>query len=87
VEEAVTKMVDQRRAGVVVVDDTGRLIGIFTEPDALARVLRGRRDPGETRLGDVMTPDPEALAAQDRICYAINRDVRRRLPDGAPRRR
>jgi len=26
-----------------------------------------------TRIGDVMTPDPEALSPDDRICFAINR--------------
>ncbi len=51
----------------------GRLIGIFTERDVLTRVVRRRLDPERTRLADVMTPDPESLAPQDRICYAVNR--------------
>src|SRR6185369_198040 len=58
VAEAVSRMVEHRRAAVVVVDGAGRLIGIVTERDLLTRV---------------MTPDPEALAPDDRICYAINR--------------
>jgi CBS domain-containing protein len=66
-------MVDRRRAAVVVVDAAGRLTGIFTERDVLTRVMRGRRDPARTRLGEVMTPDPEALGPDDRICYAVNR--------------
>jgi CBS domain-containing protein len=73
VEDAITKMVDNRRAAVVVVGTSGRLIGIFTERDFLTRVIRQRLEPGRTRLGDVMTPDPEALAPDDRICYAVNR--------------
>jgi CBS domain-containing protein len=73
VDEAVRQMADKRRAAVVVVDDAGRLIGIFTERDVLTRVVRRRLDPERTRLADVMTPDPESLAPQDRICYAINR--------------
>ena len=73
VDEAVTKMADNRRAAVVIVDDAGRLIGIFTERDVLTRVVRRQLDPQRTRLADVMTLDPEALAPQDRICYAINR--------------
>jgi CBS domain-containing protein len=73
VEAAVTRMVDDRRAAVVVVDDAGRLIGIFTERDVLTRVVRPGRDPRRTALSEVMTPEPEALAPQDRVCYAVNR--------------
>jgi len=73
VEEAITKMVDNRRAAAVVVDPDGRLIGIFTERDFLTRVVREGRVPRQTRLGEVMTADPEALAPQDRICHAVNR--------------
>ncbi len=73
VEEAIAKMVDNRRSAVVIVDAAGRLIGIFTERDVLTRVLRQGRDPGRTMLGDVMTPDPEVLAPEDRICHAVNR--------------
>ncbi len=73
VADAVTRMVDNRRAGVVIVDARGRLIGIFTERDLLTRVVRQGLDLARTRLADVMTADPEALAPDDRICFAINR--------------
>ena len=39
VAEAVARMVDNRRAAVVIVDTTGRLTGIFTERDLLTRVV------------------------------------------------
>ena len=73
VADAVTRMVDSRRAGVVIVDANGRLIGIFTERDLLTRVVRQGRDLERTRLAEVMTAEPEALAPDDRICFAINR--------------
>ena len=73
VAEAVTRMVDGHRAGVVIVDPGGRLVGIFTERDPLTRVVRQGRDPARTRLAEVMTADPEALTPGDRICFAINR--------------
>jgi CBS domain-containing protein len=57
----------------VIVDSAGRLVGIFTERDLLTRVVSQGRDLGRTRLGEVMTADPEALAPTDRICFAINR--------------
>jgi CBS domain-containing protein len=73
VAEAVARMGDSHRAGVVIVDSAGRLVGIFTERDLLTRVVSQGRDLGRTRLGEVMTADPEALAPTDRICFAINR--------------
>ncbi|HET9923649.1 MAG TPA: CBS domain-containing protein [Methylomirabilota bacterium] len=73
VADAVTRMVDNRRAGVVIVDANGRLVGIFTERDLLTRVVRQGRDLARTRLTEVMTADPEALVPDDRICFAINR--------------
>ena len=44
--------------GAVLVVKEGRLVGIFTERDAVHRVLAAGRDPGTTRLADVLTPDP-----------------------------
>jgi CBS domain-containing protein len=73
VAEAVAKMVDNRRAAVVIVDAEGHLTGIFTERDVLTRVMCQRRDPEQTKLAEVMTPDPETLTPEDRICYAVNR--------------
>jgi len=73
VQEAIARMVAQHRSGVVIVDGAGRLTGVFTERDVLIRVLGQGRDPASTRLAEVMTPDPEALGADDRIGYAINR--------------
>lgn len=73
VREAIEKMVTNRRAGVLIVDQAGRLSGIFTERDVLTRVVGQGREPERTRLREVMTTDPEALSPDDRICYAINR--------------
>jgi len=73
VQDAIMKMVGNRRAAVVIVDEAGRLTGIFTERDVLTRIVGEGREPAKTRLGDVMTREPEALTPGDRICYAINR--------------
>lgn len=72
VAEAIARMLERRQAGVLIVDDAGRLAGIFTERDVLTRVAGVGRDPARTPLRDVMTPNPEALTAGDRIAYAIH---------------
>jgi CBS domain-containing protein len=72
VQEAIERMLVRRQAGVLVVDGQGRLAGIFTERDVLTRVAGQGREPGRTRLGEVMTRDPEALGPGDRVAYAVH---------------
>jgi CBS domain-containing protein len=71
VREAVQAMLGRRQAGVLVVDANGRLAGIFTERDVLTRVVGAELDPRRTALGQVMTPNPEALTTEDRVAYAV----------------
>jgi CBS domain-containing protein len=72
VAEAIARMLERRQAGVLIVDDSGRLTGIFTERDVLTRVAGVARDATRTALRDVMTPRPEALSATGRIAYAVH---------------
>jgi CBS domain-containing protein len=71
VHDAVQAMLARRQAGVLVVDAEGRLVGIFTERDVLTRVVGRELDPRGTALRAVMTPNPEALTAEDRVAYAV----------------
>ena len=72
VAEAIARMLERRQAGVLIVDDAGRLTGIFTERDVLTRVAGAARDATRTALQEVMTPNPEALSVTDRIAYAVH---------------
>lgn len=72
VQEAVDRMLARRQAGVLVVDAGRRLTGIFTERDVLTRVVGKDRDVRHTPLSAVMTPDPDALAVNDRIALAVH---------------
>jgi CBS domain-containing protein len=72
VAEAIARMLERRQAGVLIVDAAGRLAGIFTERDVLTRVAGAGRDATRTMLHDVMTRNPEALSAGDRIAYAVH---------------
>ena len=72
VSDAIERMLARRQAGVLVVDAEGRLAGIFTERDVLTRVAGRGRDARQTPLGEVMTAQPDALTAGDRIAYAVH---------------
>lgn len=61
--EAVRLMSD-RHIGAVLVVEEGRLKGIFSERDALARVMAASRDPTGTTLSEVMTAGPRTAIPQ-----------------------
>lgn len=49
------RIMNDRHIGAVVVTQTERIVGIFTERDVLRRVVAQQLDPAQTRVGDVMT--------------------------------
>lgn len=60
-----------RNVGAVMVVDHERLIGIFTERDAVVRVIARGRDARTTRLGDVMTTAPLTVDPDKSFGYAL----------------
>jgi CBS domain-containing protein len=60
VTEVAVRMKAEAKGAVMVVEGS-RLIGIFTERDALYRVVAARRDPATTPVGAVMTRDPQTI--------------------------
>ena len=57
--------------GALLVVDGSHLIGIFTERDALLRVIAARRDPTVTTLADVMTPHPQTMLPDEPFIKAL----------------
>jgi CBS domain-containing protein len=51
------RLMNQHKVGSLLVTETGRLVGIFTERDVLQRVVAERRDPVATSIRDVMTSE------------------------------
>ena len=74
---SITTVVDAARImkraniGALLVVDHARLIGIFTERDALFRLLAEGRDPHATRLADVMTPRPQTIHPDEPFLRAL----------------
>jgi CBS domain-containing protein len=56
VMEAVRTMLGARVGAAAVVDD-GKLCGVFTERDVMARVVLEKRNPETTKVSEVMTPN------------------------------
>lgn len=55
VHDAAQIMNDQHIGSLVVVGHEGGLVGIVTERDFLRRVIAENRDPGSTRVSEIMT--------------------------------
>ena len=64
--EGARRMNERRIGSLVVTDDAGRIVGIFTERDVLKRVVGEGRPPESTRIGDVMTREVMACAPTTR---------------------
>jgi len=71
VTKAALKMREKNVGAVMVVED-GRLIGIFTERDAVFRVIAARRSPCETTIGEVMTRDPLTASPEETFGHALH---------------
>lgn len=72
VAEAIDLMRRERIGAVLVTDDLGALVGIFTERDVLTRFAGPDGQPATIPLAQAMTPDPETLRLDDGIAFALN---------------
>ena len=65
------KLMCRRQVGAVMVVEDGRLVGIFTERDAVYRVIAKRLDPHVVTLAEVMTRAPETVSPEDPFGRAL----------------
>ena len=68
--EAASLMSDHRIGAVLVVEE-GDLTGIFTERDALCRVMAANQHPGKTPLSNVMTENPQTVRPKMKAVEAL----------------
>lgn len=66
-------LMGQAHVGALPVVDQDRLVGIFTERDALCRVLACCLDPVATRVGEVMTANPQTITPDQPLAHALIR--------------
>ena len=70
VQKAV-EMMARRRVGAVLVVEDHHLVGIFSERDAVFRVVACGLEPRRTRLAEVMTPSPVTVAPDRSFGHAM----------------
>jgi len=65
------KLMATRNVGAIMVVDEDLLIGIFTERDAVTRVLAPGLDADVTQIGEVMTRAPHTVGPDKPFGYAL----------------
>ncbi|HET7598105.1 MAG TPA: CBS domain-containing protein [Burkholderiales bacterium] len=66
------RLMRERRVGAVLVVEEDRLAGVFTERDALFRVIAEGLDVATTRLADVMTRKPRTIHPDKPFAEALH---------------
>ncbi|HZO02866.1 MAG TPA: CBS domain-containing protein [Burkholderiales bacterium] len=66
------RLMKQHRIGAILVIQDGRLAGIFTERDALFRVIAEGRNPAKTRVAEVMTANPRTITPDRPFGHALH---------------
>jgi CBS domain-containing protein len=70
VREAACLMKD-RNIGALMVVEEERLVGVFTERDALFRVVAGGMEASSTQLAEVMTRNPQTVSPDSGFTVAL----------------
>ena len=68
---AAARLMKEHSIGALMIVEGGRLAGIFTERDALFRVLAPSRDPKKTHVADVMTTKPRTIGPDKAVGHAL----------------
>ncbi len=68
---AAAELMAEGKIGAIMVVEHERLIGIFTERDALFRVIARGLDARTTQLFEVMTVEPRTVGPNDSYGYAL----------------
>lgn len=65
------RLMAEKRIGALLVVENNRVVGIFTERDALNKILAGNLDPDKTILSQVMVANPQTIHADKPLGYAL----------------
>ena len=66
-----TKLMKKHSVGALMIVEDGHLAGIFTERDAVFRVLAESRAPKKTHVAEVMTTKPKTIGPDKALGHAL----------------
>jgi CBS domain-containing protein len=71
--EALKMMLGPGIGALLVVDEAGKLVGIFSERDLLTKLPQDGQPYRDLRVDQFMTPGPETVAADDTLAFALHK--------------
>jgi CBS domain-containing protein len=77
--EAIARLVQNNIGSLPVVDAEGRLVGIFSERDALRIIHNNREEFGRKQVAQVMTGDPSTCDLDDEVNEVMGKMTERRI--------
>lgn len=69
----VLKLLVNNTIGCVMIVDNDKVVGIFTERDALLKLNTQAAEYSNRPISEFMTANPQVLSADDKIVYAVQR--------------
>lgn len=69
---AACKLMAEKKIGALLVLEKGKIAGIFTERDALNKILATGVDPDSTKLSEVMVSKLQTIRADKPLAYALH---------------
>jgi CBS domain-containing protein len=69
---AVIRLMQERRIGSALIVDNGKVVGIFTERDALTRVAGRGLNVDKVPVSRMMTRNPKVLRDDDTLAFAMH---------------
>jgi CBS domain-containing protein len=73
VGQAIREMLDQDIGALLVVDATGRLLGIFSERDLLTKVAGADPHYADRPVREFMTANPETVRETDTLAFVLHK--------------
>ena len=71
--EVIRKMQERQIGSALIVNEEGKLVGIFTDRDVIQKIGLEQSDLSELPIHALMTLEPVALNEEDTIAYALNK--------------
>ena len=71
--EVARRMRDAQTGCALVLDDAGKLVGIFTEHDVLRKLIGVSGDAQDVPVSQLMSGNPETLRESDSVAAALNK--------------
>jgi len=71
--EALQLLLNENLGALLVVDDTGKLIGILSERDLLTKVAGLHKDYAQLPVSQFMTANPEVVSIGDTLNFALHK--------------